>query len=78
MKFAASLIAIGASAVKLHQDAHPVQRMVDWNGDGVIQREEAMDQAYLFNAFGYLDDEDLADRIDIYSSDEFPDEFTFD
>ena len=61
MKFAASLIAIGASAVKLREEdqAHPVQRMIDWNGDGLIQREEAKDQAYIFYATGYIDEEDL-------------------
>ena len=80
MKFAASLIAIGASAIKLHQEdeAHPVQRMIDWNGDGLIQREEAKDQAYIFYATGYIDEDDLAEAIDFYDDDEFPDEFTFD
>ena len=79
MKFAASLIAIGASAIKLNQeDAHPVQRMIDWNGDGLIQREEAKDQAYIFYATGYIDEDDLNEAIEFYDHDEFPDEFTFD
>lgn len=80
MKFAASLIAIGASAIKLRQEdeAHPVQRMIDWNGDGLIQREEAKDQAYIFYATGYIDEDDLAEAIEFYDDDEFPDEFTFD
>ena len=80
MKFAASLIAIGASAVKLREEdqAHPVQRMIDWNGDGLIQREEAKDQAYIFYATGYIDEEDLDEAIEFYDDEEFPDEFTFD
>lgn len=79
MKFAASLIAIGASAIKLRQEdeAHPVQRMIDWNGDGVIQREEAKDQAYIFYATGYIDEDDLDEAIEFYDDDEFPAEFTF-
>ena len=79
MKFAASLIAIGASAVKLHQEeSHPVQRIIDWNGDGVISKGEAMDQAWVFNATGYIDDDELAEAIEFYSDDEFPEWFTFD
>ena len=79
MKFAASLIAIGASAVKLHQEeSHPVQRIIDWNGDGVISKREAMDQAYVFNATGYIDDDALAEAIEFYEDDEFPKWFTFD
>lgn len=77
MKFAASLIAIGASAIKLKQDDEPhhIQRMVDWNGDGVIQREEAIDQAYIFEALGYISEDDLEEAKDFY--DDFPDTFTF-
>ena len=81
MKFAASLIAIGASAVKLHQEeeeSHPVQRIIDWNGDGLIQKYEAMDQAYVFNATGYIDDDALAEAMEFYEQDDFPEWFTFD
>ena len=80
MKFAVSLIAMGASAVKLalEDEAHPVQNMLDSNDDGVIQKGELMDQVYAFEAMGYLDEEFADEFIEIYSSDDFPAEFTFD
>ena len=85
MKFAACLIAIGASAIKLRQEddgpaladrGDRVQRIIDWDGDGVIQLHEAMDQVFLFNALGYIDDETTDLIINDYSEN-MPDEFTF-
>ena len=80
MKFAASLIAMGASAVKLAQEdeAHGVQRIVDWNGDGAISKLEAIDQVNVYEAMGYLTEDQADATIQFYNTDLLPDEFTFD
>ena len=68
MKFATALIAIGAQAVKLHQEdgedylierAVAMHRIIDWNGSGTVDGEEIKDLAYAADAFGYIEEGEL-------------------
>ena len=86
MKFTLAL-AIGAQAVKLHQEdefyildrAEAYFEVVDWNGSGTVDVEELKDFAYASEAFGYIDEEQLIDAY--YYADEmgayFGGEFAF-
>ena len=68
MKFATALIAIGAQAVKLHQEdgedylierAVAMHRIIDWNGSGTVDGDEIKDLAYAADAFGYIEEGEL-------------------
>ena len=86
MKFTLAL-AIGAQAVKLHQEDHwyildrakAFFEVVDWNGSGTVDVDELKDFAYASEAFGYLTEEQLIDAY--YYADEmgeyFGGEFAF-
>ena len=69
MKFTLALLAIGAQAVKLHQEevedpdfiadrVEALFRIVDWNGSGDVDADELKDLAYIAEAFGYIDEEE--------------------
>ena len=86
MKFTLAL-AIGAQAVKLHQEdefyildrAEAFFEVVDWNGSGTVDVDELKDFAYASEAFGYIDKEQLADA-DYYANEmgkHFGGEFAF-
>ena len=70
MKFTLAL-AIGAQAVKLHQEdefyivdrAEALFEVLDWNGSGTVEVEELKDFAYASEAFGYITEEQLMDAI---------------
>ena len=76
MKFATALIAIGAQAVKLHQEdgedylierAVAMHRIIDWNGSGTVDGDEIKDLAYIADAFGYLEEgalEEVDEEVD--------------
>jgi len=69
MKFTLALLAIGAQAVKLHQEevedpdfiadrVEALFRIVDWNGSGDVDADELKDFAYIAEAWGYIDEEE--------------------
>ena len=72
MKFATALIAIGAQAVKLTQEEDDyvvdryvaLHRITDWDGSGTVDAEEIKDFAYIAEAFGYIDEDELYEAYD--------------
>ena len=71
MKFAATLIAIGAHAVKLQEDednlsswetrSTNMHRVLDWDGSGTVDREELQDLIIIAEAFEYITADEAAE-----------------
>ena len=66
MKFTLALLAIGAQAVKLHQDdeadlgswearAARMHSVIDWDGSGTVDAAELQDLFFLAEALEYID-----------------------
>ena len=67
MKFTLALLAIGAQAVKLHQEAEDLgtwearaarmHSVIDWDGSGTVDAAELQDLFFLAEAVGHIDEE---------------------
>ena len=70
MKFTLALLAIGAQAVKLHQEdeyedlgswearAARMHSVVDWDGSGTVEAAELQDLFFIAENFGYINEDE--------------------